>query len=166
MAENYNMHTLSPEDLQFLNNADTTAIIVWIFDIIDNKGEAAQVKIPAAWQVLETRIQEHPNEARETGAFDNLPIHNILDMSRLLHKKTDGVPLSLVQLLIEIHPEGLHFQDGFGNTPLHIVVFHPDIECFRAVLYNGNVEATTVQEQQVMDGLPCTRARHRALVLL
>jgi hypothetical protein len=28
---------------------------------------------------------------------------------------------------------------------IHYAVDHPCIDCFRAVLYNGNVEATTVQ---------------------
>jgi ankyrin repeat protein len=50
-------------------------------------------------------------------------------------------------LLIETHPDGLHFQDNYGRIPLSYALEHPFIDCFRSVLYNGNAEATTIQNE-------------------
>ena len=60
-------------------------------------------------------------------------------------QNTPEAPLSLIELLIEMHADGLHFRDGIGNVALHHAAYHSCIDCFRAVLYNGNVEAPTTQ---------------------
>jgi hypothetical protein len=36
-----------------------------------------QFIIPTAWTLLETRLQEHPNEAREVDRYGYLPIHRV-----------------------------------------------------------------------------------------
>ncbi len=100
-------------------------------------------KFPKVWHLLEKRIREHPNEAREV-YNTGLPIHFVLRFSGYQYPNT-AAPLSLVQLLIELHPDGLHIQDHAGCIPLRWAVDHPCIDCFRAVLYNGGVEATTIQ---------------------
>lgn len=83
-------------------------------------------------------------------------IHSVLLMSyewcigmKLLQGRP--APLSLlVQLLIEMHPQGLHIKDHGGYIQLHYAVGHPCIDCFHAVLYNGSQywgnDNTTTQE--------------------
>ena len=103
--------------------------------------------IPTVWILFQTRIQEHPNEATEGNRHQgrqhgDLLIHRVLK----LHSRYDTpAPLSVLKLLIDVHPEGLVVQDARGCVPLHYAVSHPDIECFRAVLYSGSIEATTTQ---------------------
>ena len=116
----------------FLYDTSAQGIIQWIRDNADRT-----TMIPTAWHLFQTRIQEHPNEATEVDQRGNLLIHRVFSTS---------APLSLVQLLIETHPEGLYTQDIDGQLPLHHAVYHPYIDCFRAVLYNGIVEATTKQD--------------------
>ena len=103
--------------------------------------------IPTAWHLLEARIQEHPNEAREVNQDGDLPIHRVLRGS--FGRYDTPVPLSVVELLIDTHPEGLGVQEEYGRgVPLHFAVKHPDIACFRAVLYNGSAEATVMQNRR------------------
>ena len=73
-------------------------------------------------------------------------IYRSISVFRGLSPYRIEVPLSVVQLLIDTHPEGLHTQEQDGHIPLHFAVEHPDIECFRAVLYGGNKEATIMQD--------------------
>jgi hypothetical protein len=117
----------------------------WINDNRDMKD--VQFMIPTAWTFLETRLQEHPNEAREVDRYGYLPIHRVFFVSRTRDQEqnTHEAPLSLIELLIEMHADGLHFRDGIGNVALHHAAYHSCIDCFRAVLYNGNVEAPTTQ---------------------
>jgi hypothetical protein len=134
-------------ELQFLrqaSQANTYDICRWC---VDNHwcGEDAQRMFPKVWHLLEKRIREYPNEAREVDDDGKLPIHIVLDYSRRLRTNT-AAPLSLVHLLIEVHPDGLHVLDLVGYIPLHSAVDHSCIDCFRAVLYNGGVEATTIQD--------------------
>lgn len=67
-----------------------------------------------------------------------------------LHRDFDSptlycLSLSLLQLLIKVHPEGLDFQDMYGNTSLHHAGNLHYIDCLRAFLYSGNVEAPATQ---------------------
>jgi hypothetical protein len=139
-----------PVDLQFLCLANTYDIIGWF-----NKNgwsEKTQHMFPKVWHLLEKRIREHPDEAREVNEHNGfVPIHYVLRFSGYVKTKFHAAPLSLLQLIIELHPDGLHVQDVNGSIPLHFAVYHPCIDCFRAVLYNGGVEATTIQE----DGQTC-----------
>jgi hypothetical protein len=102
---------------------------------------------PIVWRLLEKRIREHPNEAREVvDGSGGPPIQLVLLFSSgVLGTNFHAAPLSLIQLLIELHPDGLHVQNSNGCIPLHWATYYPCIDCFRAVLYNGGVEATTVQ---------------------
>ena len=131
-----------PAELQFLRQANTNDIIGWFAQ--NEWNQNAQCMFPKVWHLLEKRIRENPNEAREVGYYGRLPIHNVLWYSGKLKTNT-AAPLSLVQLLIEVHPDGLHFQDHLQGVPLHWAVYHPCIDCFRAVLYSSGVDATTIQ---------------------
>ncbi len=151
-------------ELQFLrqaSQANTYDICRWC---VDNHwcGEDAQRMFPKVWHLLEKRIREYLNEAREVDDDGKLPIHIVLDYSRRLRTNT-AAPLSLVHLLIEVHPDGLHVLDLVGYIPLHSAVDHSCIDCFRAVLYNG--VSRQQQFKTVMDGLPCTGALSQMLVL-
>ena len=53
----------------------------------------------------------------------------------------------IVKLLIETYSQGLYYRDNNGMIPLHHAVDRPCLDCFRAVFYNGNVEATTMQDR-------------------
>mmetsp|Transcript_21598 Transcript_21598/g.39164 ORF Transcript_21598/g.39164 Transcript_21598/m.39164 type:complete len:112 (+) Transcript_21598:579-914(+) len=53
----------------------------------------------------------------------------------------------IVKLLIETYSQRLYSQDNNGMITLHHVVDRPCIDCFRAVLYSGNVEATTMDDR-------------------
>jgi hypothetical protein len=87
----------------------------------------------------------------------NLPIHHVLWVSHRHETKVDAAPLSLIQLLIELHRDGLHIQtSSSGCIPLHFAFGHPCIDCFRAVLYNGGVEATTIQTSIGSTPLHCS----------
>jgi hypothetical protein len=132
-----------PADLQFLRKANANGIIGWFVDKA-RWNQNARCMSPIVWRLLEKRIREHPNEAREVVDGGGLAINNVLRFSYKLISNT-AAPLSLVQLLIELHPDGLQVQDDAGSISLHWAVDHPCIDCFRAVLYNGDVEATTIQ---------------------
>jgi ankyrin repeat protein len=130
-----------PAEFQHLRLANTNDIIYWL-----QMNRNQQDMFPTAWSLLEKRIREHPHEAREVVGYDgNLPIHEVLWYSMMFWKMNNAAPLSLVQLLIRVHPDGLHFQGYRGGVPLHHALHHPCIDCFRAILYNGGVEATTIQ---------------------
>mmetsp|Transcript_2528 Transcript_2528/g.4594 ORF Transcript_2528/g.4594 Transcript_2528/m.4594 type:complete len:369 (-) Transcript_2528:106-1212(-) len=136
-----------PVDLQFLRRANTYDIIGWF-----NKNgwsEKTQHMFPKVWHLLEKRIRENPHEAREVddSGYTYLPIHEVLSVSDERKTTNTAVPLSLLRLLIEVHPDGLHDQDPNGYIPLHWALCHPCIDCFRAVLYNGGVDATTIQAE-------------------
>jgi ankyrin repeat protein len=77
-----------------------------------------------------------------------------------------AAPLSLLRLLIEVHPDGLHFRDFVGWIPLHWAVFHPCIDCFRAVLYSSGVDATTIQDEYGLTPLHRSIAPNVSLVIL
>jgi hypothetical protein len=131
-------------DLQFLCQANTNGIMGWF--VVENALNGSEQCIsPKVWHLLEQRIREHPNEAREVDEGSNLPIHHVLWFSGIMKTNFHAAPLSLIQLLIELHPDGLHVQNSNGCIPLHFALHHPCIDCFRAVLYNGGVEATTIQ---------------------
>jgi hypothetical protein len=135
-----------PAELQFLRQANTNDIIGWLGK--NASKESAQCMFPKVWHLLEKRIREHPHEAREVDEGNgrlHLPIHDVLWYSGEMKTNFHAAPLSLIQLLIEVHPDGLHVQDDNGRVPLHFAVNHPCIDCFRAVLYNGSVDATTIQ---------------------
>jgi hypothetical protein len=132
-----------PTNLLFLLEANTDGIINWIRRNYND--EAIHDMFPTVWSLLQERIHKHQHEAREVDEGDgSLPIHNVLYLS-VGRKELTAAPLSLLQLLIQLHSDGLHFQDGLGRIPLHWAVGHPSIDCFRAVLYNDNAEATTIQ---------------------
>ena len=145
VSNNGEIEKALPADLQFFRKANTNGIIGWFSQNAWN--ENARRIIPKVWHLLEKRIREHPNEAREVDEGNgNLPIHHVLWVSRRHETKIDAAPLSLIQLLIELHRDGLHIQtSSSGCIPLHFAFGHPCIDCFRAVLYNGGVEATTIQ---------------------
>jgi ankyrin repeat protein len=124
-----------PAKPQFSHHANTNYfIMMWLHE---NATTTTRTRflIPAVWRLLEERIREYPNEAREVDEDGNLPIHRVLYASEAFNKST-AAPLSLVRLLIEIHPDGLHFRDDYGRVPLHWAVDHPCIDCFRVVLFN------------------------------
>ncbi len=135
-----------PAEFQHLRLANTNDIIDWC---VDNHfwWEDAQYMIPKMWNLLEKRIRENPHEAREVDYYGCLPIHEVLSVSDERKTTNTAVPLSLLRLLIEVHPDGLHVQDPLGYIPLHCALCHPCIDCFRAVLYNGGVYATTIQAE-------------------
>jgi ankyrin repeat protein len=120
---------------------------------------------PIVWRLLEKRIREHPNEAREVVDGGGLAINNVLRFSYKLISNT-AAPLSLVQLLIELHPDGLHVQNSNGCIPLHWATYYPCIDCFRAVLYNGGVEATTIQTSRGETPLAWSTDRYVSLAML
>ncbi len=143
-----------PAEVQLLCQTNMNGIIGWFSQ--NEWNQKAQRMFPKVWHLLEKRIRENPNEAREVGYLGRLPIHNVLWYSGRLPihnvlwysgklKTNPAAPLSLVQLLIEVHPDGLHFQDHLQGVPLHWAVYHPCIDCFRAVLYSSGVDATTIQ---------------------
>jgi hypothetical protein len=134
-----------PAKPQFLQHDNTNDIIMWLHENARTKTRT-RFLIPAVWRLLEERIREYPNEAREVDEDGNLPIHRVLYASEAFNKST-AAPLSLVHVLIERYPDGLHVQDGNGCIPLYLAMDHPCIDCFRAVLYNGGVEATTIQDR-------------------
>jgi hypothetical protein len=76
--------------------------------------------------------------------LNRLPIHYVFLLSGYQMTNT-AMPLSLVQLLIKLYPDGLHIQDHAGCIPLRWAGYHPCIDCFRAVLHNTGVKATTIQ---------------------
>jgi ankyrin repeat protein len=134
-----------PADLQFLRQANTNGICRWFAQ--NEWNQNAPCMSPIVWRLLEKRIREHPNEAREVvDGSGGPPIQLVLLFSSgVLGTNFHAAPLSLIQLLIELHPDGLHVQNSNGCIPLHWATYYPCIDCFRAVLYNGGVEATTVQ---------------------
>ena len=152
-----------PAELQFLHEAYTNGIFRWFLDNKWNKSK--QPMFPKVWHLLEKRIREHPNDAREVYGDRGLAINNVLRFSYKLKTNT-AAPLSLIQLLIELHPDGFHFQDGDGCIPLHFAVGHPCIDCFRAVLYNGGVEATTIQARYGRTPLAWSTDRFLSLAML
>ena len=131
-----------PENWWLPADASAHRVIDWI-----NNNRRNTTMIPTAWILFQTRIQEHPNEATEvesTQVANRRSTHSQSPHSRFSGNDTP-VPLSVVELLIDVHPEGLGVQDAYGCVPLHYAVSHPDIACFRAVLYNGSIEATITQ---------------------
>ena len=105
-----------PAEFQFLHDADTSGITVWIFD---NRFEwDVRGILPTVWHLLEKRIREHPHEAREEneGEHGDLPIISVFRSSMPVFRTSPftPVPLSVVQLLIDTHPEGLCTQDGMN----------------------------------------------------
>jgi hypothetical protein len=154
-----------PAELQFLRQANTNDIIGWC---VDNHwcGEDAQRMFPKVWHLIEKRIRENSNEAREVDERNGrLPVHAVLWYSGKLKTNT-AAPLSLVHLLIEVHPDRLHVQGHRGGVPLHWAVDHPCIDCFRAILYNGGVEATTIQTSIGKTPLHGSTTRNVSLVTL
>jgi hypothetical protein len=137
------IEALLANHLQFLHEANKNDILGWLGK--NSWNQNAQCMFPIVWHLLEKRIQEHPHEAREVGDYGRLPIHDVLWYSSNLKANTPA-PLSLVQLLIKLHPDGFHFQSHSGYIPQDWAVHHPYIDCFRAVLYNGRVQAATIQD--------------------
>jgi hypothetical protein len=152
-----------PADLQFLREANTNDICRWLGKNAWN--ESAQCMFPKVWHLLGKRIREHPNEAREVGDDGRLPIHYIFWYSGNLKTNT-AAPLSLIQLLIEVHPDGLHVQDQDGCIPLHWAIDHPFIDCFREVLYSSGVEATIIQTRHGWTPLHRITSPHISLARL
>jgi ankyrin repeat protein len=153
-----------PADLQFLREASTNGIIGWF---AQNKWyENAQHMFPKVWHLLEKRIREQPLQARDVDDDGRLLIHDILWLSSANRNETAAAPLSLIQLLIELHPDGLHFQDGEGRVPLYWAVSHPCVDCFRAVLYNGSVEVTTIQDRNGWTPLHRSTSQKVSLAML
>jgi hypothetical protein len=154
-----------PAELQFLRQANTNDILGWVAQT-EWVGEDAERMIPKMWNLLEKRIREHPHEAREVDELDGcLPIHDVVGWSRFLETNT-AAPLSLVCLLIEVHPDGLHVRDKERRVPLHLALYIPCIDCFRAVLYNGGVDATTIQDEYGLTPLHMSIAPNVSLVTL
>jgi hypothetical protein len=52
---------------------------------------------------------------------------------------------SLIELFIEMHPQGLNVWDFNGMLPLHYAVEYASVKCFRAVLYNSSPESITIE---------------------
>jgi hypothetical protein len=155
-----------PAELQFLRQANMNDILGLGVAATEWVGEDAERMIPKMWNLLEKRIREHPHEAREADEFDGcLPIHNVVGWSRFLETNT-AAPLSLVRLLIEVHPVGLHVRDDEQGVTLHLAVFHPCIDCFRAVLYSSGVDATTIQDYYGLTPLHMSIAPNVSLVTL
>lgn len=75
-----------------------------------------------------------------------IPIHTLLRATQLTQQH-NVVPLFIVKLLIETYSQGLYYRDNNGMIPLHHAVDRPCLDCFRVVFYNGNVEATTMQDR-------------------
>jgi hypothetical protein len=65
-----------PADLQFLRKANTNGIIGWFVDKA-RWNQNVRCMSPIVWRLLEKRIREHPNEAREVDEDGNLPIHHV-----------------------------------------------------------------------------------------
>jgi hypothetical protein len=154
-----------PADLQFFRKANTNGIMGWFFK--NERNFYTRRMFPKVWHLLEKRIREHPNEAREVDEGNgHLPIHDVLWFSGKMKTNFHAAPLSLIQLLIELHPDGLRVQNSSGCIPLHFVLHHPCIDCFRAVLYNGGVEATTVQTRSGETPLAWSTDRYVSLAIL
>jgi hypothetical protein len=62
-----------PADLQFLRKANANGIIGWFVDKA-SWNQNARFMSPIVWRLLEKRIREHPNEAREVVDCGGLPI--------------------------------------------------------------------------------------------
>ncbi len=96
-----------PAELEFLHQAGTAAINRWLYR--NKRVERSQSMYPAVWKILEKRIQKHPEEAGHADPLHNaLPIHDVFAGTRT------AVPLSLVKLLIDKHPEGIHTKTLMG----------------------------------------------------
>jgi hypothetical protein len=135
-----------PAELEFLRQAKTAAIISWLYG--NDRVADSQAIFSSVWKVFEKRIREHPDEAGEAIDYaGSLPIHKVfsityyIQVARGYTSSIIAAPLSLVELLIENYPQGLHEPDIHGNIPLYLALQHPSIECFRAVLYSANVDA-------------------------
>ena len=63
-------------------------------------------------------MREHPNEAREANVLGRLPINAVLDRSSGDSKYT--VPLSLIQLFIQVYPEGYIIHMGVASLQSNV----------------------------------------------
>jgi hypothetical protein len=125
---------LLPDLPSFLLGRSTHGIINWIrwsLDGEDLRRKCTRRILPAVWDLLEMRIREHPNEAREVDRYGCLLIHRVFHRP-LDQEQSNAAPVSLVELLIELHIEGLHVQDNVGSVPLHYALYHPHMRTWTA----------------------------------
>jgi hypothetical protein len=139
--ERFTEPRLLPDLPSFLLGRNTHGIIDWIrwslvrwsLDGEDLRRKCTRRILPAVWDLLETRIREHPNEAREVDQYGCLPIHRVFHRP-LDQEQSNAAPVSLVELLIQLHIEGLHVQDNSGSVPLHYALYHPHMRTWTAFM--------------------------------